>query len=188
MISVANTTIHGAGGLNKPTMCLLSLKLICGSRSIYYRSYWYPSGNCRQFRTGWIHASIASDWLSNSCPATGPQFHPEQHCGMKELTSLFNQSRHHEVIACYIDADLQPNHDPNSAQIAAASYFRLGKYQNAYNILVEIYSSFDDYLSYLSLYAASCRHLSRLDESMALFTRALTIRATLLSRIIIQIY
>ena len=97
---------------------------------------------------------------------------------MKELTSLFNQSRHHEVIACYIDADLQPNHDPNSAQIAAASYFRLGKYQNAYNILVEIYSSFADNLSYLSLYAATCRHLSRLDESKALFTRALTINSS----------
>ena len=80
VISVANTTIHGAGGLNKPTMCLLSLKsdwrwFIDPSIT---RSYWYPSvGIARQSQDGsWIHASkLASDWLSNSCPMPqGPQF------------------------------------------------------------------------------------------------------------------
>ena len=45
VISVANTTIHGAGGLNIPTQCLLSVDSDwrwLKSRSVT-RSYWYPS-------------------------------------------------------------------------------------------------------------------------------------------------
>ena len=45
VISIANTTIHGAGGLNKPTICLLGNKtdwrwLVDREEK---RSYWYPS-------------------------------------------------------------------------------------------------------------------------------------------------
>ena len=45
VLSVANTTIHGAGGLNKPTLCLLSRHSDwrwLNDPSIK-RSYWYPS-------------------------------------------------------------------------------------------------------------------------------------------------
>ncbi len=75
VISVANTTIHGAGGLNVPTQCLLS------SYSDWRwfvdpsvkRSYWYSSvGIARQSRTHrstWQHAfQQVSVWLSNGCP------------------------------------------------------------------------------------------------------------------------
>ena len=45
VISIANTTIHGAGGLNKPTLCLLGRK--ADWRWLNNReervSYWYPS-------------------------------------------------------------------------------------------------------------------------------------------------
>lgn len=73
VISVANTTIHGAGGLNLPTQCLLSLQ--CDWRWFsdpeVQRSYWYPSvGICRQeSKRGWAPAlSKACSWLDQGCP------------------------------------------------------------------------------------------------------------------------
>ena len=94
---------------------------------------------------------------------------------MDQLTSLFSQSRHQEVIALYINSDIPPGADPNAAQIVAASYFKLGKYQYSYNLLSEIYSVFADDLPFLSLFAATCRKLSKLDESKSIFSRALAI-------------
>ena len=45
VVSVANTTIHGSGGLNVPTLCLLSR--FADWRWLqshdFNRSYWYPS-------------------------------------------------------------------------------------------------------------------------------------------------
>lgn len=69
VISVANTTIHGAGGLGIPTLCLL------GNNSDWRwfsdpsinRSYWYPSvGVSRQDETGCWKRAIrdARTWLS----------------------------------------------------------------------------------------------------------------------------
>ncbi len=78
VLSVANTTIHGAGGLNKPTLCLLSIYsdwrwLVSTSIS---RSYWYPSvGIARQSSEGaWDDAfSDVYKWMQEKCPMpTGP--------------------------------------------------------------------------------------------------------------------
>ena len=80
VVSVANTTIHGAGGLNIPTQCLLSLHsdwrwLIDPS---VMRSYWYPSvGIARETKTqpsSWTSAMLSvSDWLNSGCPMpSGP--------------------------------------------------------------------------------------------------------------------
>lgn len=81
VISVANTTIHAAGGLDIPTQCLLS-------RSADWRwlddpsitqSYWYPSiGIARQnnLNSSWqdsIH--IVDSWLHNGCPYPSGIFH-----------------------------------------------------------------------------------------------------------------
>lgn len=73
VLSIANTTIHGSGGLNIPTLCLLSqhsdwrwLK-----DPTIQRSYWYPSvGIAREDAdTGWNCAlAHASDWLTNGTP------------------------------------------------------------------------------------------------------------------------
>ncbi len=45
VVSIANTTIHGAGSLHKPTLCLLGAKSdwrwLCDKREQF--SYWYPS-------------------------------------------------------------------------------------------------------------------------------------------------
>ena len=45
VISIANTTIHGAGGLGIPTLCLLSTNADWRwiEPRIYKGCYWYPS-------------------------------------------------------------------------------------------------------------------------------------------------
>ena len=45
VLSVANTTVHGSGGLDIPTMCLLSWRSDWRwlEESDVKRSYWYPS-------------------------------------------------------------------------------------------------------------------------------------------------
>jgi hypothetical protein len=78
VISVANTTIHGAGGLNLPTQCLLS----CKSDWRWFtdpevtRSYWYPSvGILREdAQQGWASTlAQARAWLEQGAPMpSGP--------------------------------------------------------------------------------------------------------------------
>ena len=72
VISVANTTIHGAGGLGLPTLCLLSTH--CDWRWFsdpeITRSYWYPSvGIAREHsQDGWDNAIIQGRaWLEQGC-------------------------------------------------------------------------------------------------------------------------
>ena len=84
VLSVANTTIHGAGGLNLPTLCLLSR--YCDWRWFkdpsVTRSYWYPSvGIARESeQSGWDDAfAEARRWILNGCPMpTGPLHTGEQ--------------------------------------------------------------------------------------------------------------
>lgn len=73
VLSVANTTIHGSGGLNIPTLCLLSTF----SDWRWFddveitRSYWYPSvGIAREDKKdGWTPAlRLARDWFKGDCP------------------------------------------------------------------------------------------------------------------------
>lgn len=73
VVSVANTTIHGAGCLNKPTMCLLSLNPDWRwfKDSHVERSYWYPSvGIARQSSNGTWDAAFSKvrHWLINDAP------------------------------------------------------------------------------------------------------------------------
>ena len=73
VVSVANTTIHGAGGLHKPTMCLLSQKHDWRwfSDPQVLRSYWYSSvGIARQsINNSWDEAFLTvKEWLRNGCP------------------------------------------------------------------------------------------------------------------------
>ena len=68
VVSVANTTIHGAGGLGIPTMCMLGLRSDwrwlsdCRAKN----SYWYPSVQIApQKSTGWDDAIIKTQkWLA----------------------------------------------------------------------------------------------------------------------------
>ena len=72
VMSVANTTIHGAGGLNIPTMCLLSLHSDWRwlNDSQVKRSYWYPSvGIARESKQqGWTPAlKLVREWICDGC-------------------------------------------------------------------------------------------------------------------------
>ena len=57
VISIANTTIHGAGGLGIPTLCLVSRKSDWRwiEPSIYKGCYWYPSVEA-------VYQSTNGDW------------------------------------------------------------------------------------------------------------------------------
>ena len=85
VLSVANTTIHGAGGLGLPTLCLLSLHSDWRwfNDPAVTRSYWYPTvGIARELKqAGWVDAiAQARRWLEQGCPmptgsvATAPGF------------------------------------------------------------------------------------------------------------------
>ena len=67
VISIANTTIHGAGGLNKPTFCILGRKADWRWLKNPDRSYWYPSVEVSQFEEeGKYQEAIhnAKKWLN----------------------------------------------------------------------------------------------------------------------------
>ena len=80
VISVANTTIHGSGGLDIPTLCLLSQN----SDWRWFddprvdQSYWYPSVNIlRESKTeGWKNLiPKARKWILDGCPSmTGTSY------------------------------------------------------------------------------------------------------------------
>lgn len=84
VVSVANTTIHGAGGLNIPTQCLLSTysdwRWLIDQE--VKRSYWYPSVGIARERRGtqssWSDAfKLVSQWLDDECPMP---------CGLNHLS------------------------------------------------------------------------------------------------------
>ena len=80
VLSVATTTVHGSGGLDIPTMCLLSWRSDWRwfEESDVKRSYWYPSvGIARASKTQrWVPAlSAARHWLKSGAHyPEGPQF------------------------------------------------------------------------------------------------------------------
>ena len=80
VVSVANTTIHGAGGLGIPTYCLLSLHSDWRwlKDPTVVRSYWYPSvGIARQSPDSqWSTAfSTVRQWLLEGCPMPVGKYH-----------------------------------------------------------------------------------------------------------------
>ena len=73
VISAANTTIHGAGGLGLPTMCLLSKDADWRwlNDSQVSRSYWYPSVGIlsEKHNSGWTNVLKRSvQWVDSGCP------------------------------------------------------------------------------------------------------------------------
>ena len=90
VISVANTTIHGAGGLNIPTLCLLSKQSDWRwfDAPEVTRSYWYPSvGVVREEKERGWDAAIAGAraWLEQGCPMPDGPIQSEflEPCGAK---------------------------------------------------------------------------------------------------------
>ena len=96
---------------------------------------------------------------------------------MKDIVSLYNESRHTEVIALFNSPEINDKSDATVCQYAAASYFRLAQYDEAYELLSDIYSVQFSNVSYLSLYASTCRHLGKFDEASKIFQEALKINS-----------
>jgi len=70
VISIANTTIHGAGGLGKPTLCLLSKDSDWRwlNPDVGKQCYWYKSVKIAQQEAGgsWENAvSITDEWIKS---------------------------------------------------------------------------------------------------------------------------
>ena len=68
VISIANTTIHGAGGLGVPTLCLVSQQADWRwiEPSVFKGCYWYPSVDAAYQRpkADWQPAvAEAAEWL-----------------------------------------------------------------------------------------------------------------------------
>ena len=76
VISVANTTIHASGGLNIPTICLLSQNFDWRwlMDTSIDQSYWYPSVRIARESDGdgWSSAfSQVLQWCDDGCPSGG---------------------------------------------------------------------------------------------------------------------
>ena len=79
---IGSATIHGAGGLNIPTYCLLSQhsdwRWLNDPET--KRSYWYPSvGIAREtLDDGWLLAlQTVSQWISKGCPMPDGPVHTQ---------------------------------------------------------------------------------------------------------------
>lgn len=94
---------------------------------------------------------------------------------MQSVFELYQANRHTDVVSLYLKSDWRPQVDPDKIYVVAASYFKLGEYSESYQFLKAISSSYSEDINFLSLYAASCRHVGHLSESKSIFLRALSI-------------
>jgi tetratricopeptide (TPR) repeat protein len=93
VISVANTTIHGAGALNIPTLCLLSRNSDWRWIEGMPHSYWYHSVDCSaQDRRGSWQAAIeaAQEWVQRNWPE--PQLKTRDYSPLKFVHTVRSPS------------------------------------------------------------------------------------------------
>ena len=87
----------------------------------------------------------------------------------QDLSKLFSAGRYHELIAAAQSAQVTPQSDPLSAQLLAASLFRVGEFAFADSLLVELEPSFGLNAEFLSLFAANCRAWGSSSAQIAFF-------------------
>ena len=92
------------------------------------------------------------------------------------LNELYANNHFHEIVA-YLESKEKISYedDPLESQLFAASYFRLGNYTKAYDILSNLESSLINDVNYLSMYGATCRRLGNHTKAKELFEKALVI-------------
>ena len=94
---------------------------------------------------------------------------------MQDFLALYNANRHHDVISLSYEKNISPTSDPYATHIVAASFFRIGDFTKSHDLLSQLHHCFAENIDFLSLYAASCRNVGRLDESKKLFEDALVL-------------
>ena len=92
-----------------------------------------------------------------------------------DLISLFAQKEYSKIIEAVVAAGTTPSTDPASYRIYAASCFSLGRFEEAFTILTDIYSVFSADIEFLSLYGVVARRIGKLDASDQAFKSALEI-------------
>ena len=91
-----------------------------------------------------------------------------------DLPGLFASNRFHEIITHYESLDGFVFEDnPGESNVLAASYFKSGSFQKAYEVLVNLESALYNDPDYLSLFGATCRRLMLLDKAKLYFMRAI---------------
>ena len=91
------------------------------------------------------------------------------------LLPLYQQGRHHEVVAESQRLGVVPETQPLEARILAASLFQLGEYGQAATLLGALEAPMGHDADYLSLYGATCRRLGLLQQAEQLLHRALQV-------------
>lgn len=94
---------------------------------------------------------------------------------MPSISELYQADRHNDVVSLYMRSDWRPQVDFDKIFVVAASYFKLGDYRESYPLLKAIQTSYVGDVGFLSLYAATCRHIGQLVESQTIFLKALNI-------------
>tara|TARA_B100001939_G_C16898239_1_gene598624 strand:- start:314 stop:1363 length:1050 start_codon:yes stop_codon:yes gene_type:complete len=94
---------------------------------------------------------------------------------LQQLNQLFVSGRYSDILRIAQDNSVTPGTSPEAAKLVAAAYFCTGEHSNAFNLLVELESTFGHAADFLSLFAATCRRVGELNKAEELFKRALKI-------------
>ena len=92
-----------------------------------------------------------------------------------EIKLLYQRSEHTRVIELAMSHGINPGNDPLSSNILAASYFMVGKHQEAHLLLESLHAAFENNPDFLSLYAANCRRLGNFQLAKELFLTSLNL-------------
>ena len=92
---------------------------------------------------------------------------------LASVASFFSSQQYHQIIKLSVESEFRSQTNPLVAQIIAASYFRVGDFQSALNLLEEIESSFDADPSFWSLYGITCRRLGDLDRAAVFLKKSI---------------
>lgn len=86
-----------------------------------------------------------------------------------DVTSLLNSGKYHKIIEIYSGIKGNSAADPDQAFILAVAYFKLQKYEDAFNILRGISREMVNSCQFHSLMGATCRRLGLVEQAKTHF-------------------
>ena len=93
---------------------------------------------------------------------------------LQQLNQLFASGRYSDILRIAQANSVAPGTSPEAAKLVAAAYFCTGEHSNAFNLLIELESTFGHAADFLSLFAATCRRVGELKKA-GIVERALKI-------------